>query len=531
MNVLILDDEQLIRENVYRQVMSVDLGIDQVLLADSAQKARRMMQESKIDIFLCDIVMPEEDGIAFAKWTLQRYPKSKFIFLTAHSDYKYMKEAISLQSFDYILQPAPVEELQNVLTRAIMQIRLEEKNRKLLENASFLIDNDQDILEALGSKYIGGCKQNREFFDRYIQQTIGNMDAEDLFFPFYLKSLLPDSAQEERPLIRSMYKSMIDEIAEPLSMRSVVFLDDTHMPNALVIFRCTPSKADLDSVLRALETIRIMCLKLMNRSVVIYASVFCTYDAIADTVAGIMDKMEKIVRDVSCICLTGADADCSNKDMLSSQVDAWRLLINMNRIKDFQAQLMDYLNLRTAGKQISKEFLGKLHQQVSEIILKKIITSGMNTDEVFDADLPYSDFMYCTKDLDMFIRVINMILNRLSEKLETKERDPIDETIRYIRDNIDRDVSVRELADMVGVTTEYFSRLFKKKTGMNLKKYIVNEKMKAAKILLSTTDLSVTTISDRVGYNSYSNFSYTFKSLFDESPKEYRNRYRQSKNN
>ena len=53
--------------------------------------------------------------------------------------------------------------------------------------------------------------------------------------------------------------------------------------------------------------------------------------------------------------------------------------------------------------------------------------------------------------------------------------------------------------------------------------------MKAAKILLSTTDLSVTTISDRVGYNSYSNFSYTFKILFDESPKEYRNRHRQTK--
>lgn len=363
--------------------MSLDLGIDQVLQADCARDARRLMHEHRIDIFLCDIVMPEEDGIEFAKWTLQRYPKSKFIFLTAHSDFRYMKEAISLQSFDYILQPAPAEALQDVLTRAIMQIRLEEKNRQMLENASFLIDNDLEILEALGGLYLMGSTKNREFFDRYVQQTAAHTAADASYFPFYLKFLSPGTVQKKRPLLRSMYKSMIDEITAPLHMQSVVFLDDAHGPNALVLLCGESTFKDADSILRALETIRIMCLKLMNRDVAIYASGFCSYEAIIGTIARILEKMGKIVRDVSRICMIGFEEDPSCRDILSSQVDAWRLLLNMNRIEDFRTQLMAYLHAE--GIQISKDYLGRLHQQLSELILKKIVTSGINTDDVFDA--------------------------------------------------------------------------------------------------------------------------------------------------
>lgn len=528
MIVLIIDDEQLIRQSVYAQVVDMKLGIDRILMAESTKEARRIMQTCKIDIFLCDIVMPEENGIEFAKKTLTHYPESKFIFLTAHSDYKYMKEAITLQSFDYILQPAPAEELRDVLMRAMIQIRLEEKKRSLLESAGFLMDNDLDILDALGRKYIDGNAKNREFFERYLQKMVGDVAPEASYFPLYIKALSQGGSQDERSFIRRVYKDMIDEIIEPLHMKSAVFIDDAASSNALVLFCCEPGWEDTNGVMKALETIRIMCGKLLNIAVVIYASCFCAFDAITGIVAGITDKMNAIVRDVSCICLTQAESERGSRDALTAQADAWRVLINTNQIEKFRISMMHYLEHHNEGKQVSKAFLVRLHQQVSELILKKIVTSDLNTDEVFDDSLPYSDFMYCTGSLEMFTQVMTLVLERLSRKLETRERDPIEETTRYIRENIDRDVSVRELADMVGVTTEYFSRLFKKRTGQSLKKHIISEKMNAAKILLSTTDLSVTAISDRVGYNSYSNFSYTFKLMFGESPTEYRSKQGQT---
>ena len=131
MNILIIDDEPLILNTVYSHIRKMELPVDIIDMAGSAEDARIKMEKVYYDIFLCDIVMPVEDGISFAKWVLERYPDCKFIFLTAHVDFEYMKEAISLRSFDYVLQPAGKEELQSVLERAMMQISIEPSTEPL----------------------------------------------------------------------------------------------------------------------------------------------------------------------------------------------------------------------------------------------------------------------------------------------------------------------------------------------------------------------------------------------------------------
>lgn len=82
MKILIIDDEQLIRQGVYDQLLEMKLPVDEILIASGADQAREILEHKEIQIFLCDIVMPQEDGITFAKWVLKQYPDSKFIFLT-----------------------------------------------------------------------------------------------------------------------------------------------------------------------------------------------------------------------------------------------------------------------------------------------------------------------------------------------------------------------------------------------------------------------------------------------------------------
>ena len=103
MNLIIIDDERTVLDMVIRQLEGISSEIEFIQTASGAKEARMLLEERYYDIFLCDIVMPNEDGITFAKWVLEKYPDVKFIFLTAHADFGYMKEAISMQSFDYVL--------------------------------------------------------------------------------------------------------------------------------------------------------------------------------------------------------------------------------------------------------------------------------------------------------------------------------------------------------------------------------------------------------------------------------------------
>ncbi len=105
-------------------------------------------------------------------------------------------------------------------------------------------------------------------------------------------------------------------------------------------------------------------------------------------------------------------------------------------------------------------------------------------------------------------------------------RDENDERIRkaeeYIHSHIYKNISRAEVAEVVYLNEEYFSKLFSKYTGWTFKDYVIKEKMKVASQLLANTNLSVSVIATKTGFDNFSHFSRTFKKLTDMTPQEYR---------
>ncbi len=108
-------------------------------------------------------------------------------------------------------------------------------------------------------------------------------------------------------------------------------------------------------------------------------------------------------------------------------------------------------------------------------------------------------------------------------------RDENDERIRkaeeYIRTHIYKNISRAEVAEVVYLNEEYFSKLFSKYTGWTFKDYVIKEKMKVASQLLANTNLSVSVIATKTGFDNFSHFSRTFKKLTDVTPQEYRKQH------
>ncbi len=94
--------------------------------------------------------------------------------------------------------------------------------------------------------------------------------------------------------------------------------------------------------------------------------------------------------------------------------------------------------------------------------------------------------------------------------------------IDYVRRNIRKNISRTEVAEYVHLNEEYFSRLFKKETGVGFKEYVQAEKMEEARKYLAHSVLSVEVIASKLGYRNLSHFSTTFKKVTDLTPQEYR---------
>ena len=537
MNLLIIDDEPLILNKVKEDVLGMELDFERVDTAHSAAEARKLLSDNYYEIFLCDIVMPEEDGITFAKWALSRYPGAKFIFLTAHADFEYMKEAIAMQSFDYVLQPVDPEELRSVIQRASMQVRLEWRNEQLKATGSFYEDHEADILDGNATRYLTGLSSDEAYLRRLVEKRLEESAEGRLFLPFFVQVLKTEREwrEDERSLLRSIYYNITDEILSPLGTRNVLILRSDRQGNFITLITCPGSGEDagadgmpggvpeLAAVLERLETMRILFAKLVRTEIAIYCGRFVPFGGLREVCGVITADISNTADKVSRVYQAGQlSAGGAEGYAFSAQLGTWEALLARNRILDFRSSIFHYLDFYTAGGTLNRDFLLKFHESISTMILGYMASNNISSAEIFNEEVSYYDFVYSWSSVEELKRVIAFIIERLYSMNGAEDEDHVESAIRYIRQHLEEDILVGELADRLGMNPGYLTRIFKKKTGLNLKRFIDNEKMSAAKLLLTTTNLPVTIISEHVGYANYSNFSRSFRQLVGCTPTEYR---------
>ncbi|MEK6322206.1 MAG: helix-turn-helix domain-containing protein [Acidobacteriota bacterium] len=94
--------------------------------------------------------------------------------------------------------------------------------------------------------------------------------------------------------------------------------------------------------------------------------------------------------------------------------------------------------------------------------------------------------------------------------------------IDFMNANLQRRISLTELADAANLSPTHLSRLFKNQTKLSPGEYLIKLRMKKARHLLATSLLSIKQIMALVGYSDRSNFVRHFKRYFGLLPSEYR---------
>lgn len=103
----------------------------------------------------------------------------------------------------------------------------------------------------------------------------------------------------------------------------------------------------------------------------------------------------------------------------------------------------------------------------------------------------------------------------------------VEEFDSYIRENCSDEISNTEIGAIFGYHPFYISKLLKDKKGITLRQYIISYRLKLAKRMLELTDKPSAEIAEICGFTDASYFAKTFKGAFGETPKEYRNRFKE----
>lgn len=207
MNLLIVNDEELTAETMKSDIDWAVYGIDAVHTAYDAVQAKEVIGTEQIDILLCDIEMPGDNGIDLLRWVREEGLLVECIFLTCHPSFQYAQEAIKLDCQDYILIPALYEDIGAGVKKVADRIRKERENSRYVTYGKHaVLAKIEEAAEEHGKKK-SRAEQAAEI-ERYILDHLGDprLSVNELGKVFYMHPVsLNRSFREEKKMPVSQF--------------------------------------------------------------------------------------------------------------------------------------------------------------------------------------------------------------------------------------------------------------------------------------------------------------------------------------
>jgi AraC-like DNA-binding protein len=150
--------------------------------------------------------------------------------------------------------------------------------------------------------------------------------------------------------------------------------------------------------------------------------------------------------------------------------------------------------------------------------------------ELLDCVEGYKDAIRQRLEKKLLESALLIILSQFEEHGEVKsyeKTNDIDVVLQYIDLHFEENPSLEEVAEVIGKSPAYFSRFFKRSTGLYYSDYLNVRKVECAEMLLRFSNMSITDICFSSGFNSLSNFLRVFKDSKGIPPGDYRKKHRQ----
>ena len=161
-NFLIIDDSDAIRNKIKQALGNADL-VDSLFEARNGLEGFRVLLDQRIDLVVCDLVMPEFDGFKFliSKATRPEFSEIPVILLTSEAETAMKIRGLEQGATDYMLKPFDEGELlariKVHLKMKFLQDELKEKNERLRELSGTdeltRIDNRRRFMEHLRTEF------------------------------------------------------------------------------------------------------------------------------------------------------------------------------------------------------------------------------------------------------------------------------------------------------------------------------------------------------------------------------------------
>ncbi|GAA4876037.1 hypothetical protein GCM10023310_64710 [Paenibacillus vulneris] len=532
LRLLIVDDEVHAAHGIERGIEWSRLGVSQVLVAYNIRQAKELYAAHTIDLMICDIEMPQGNGIELLTWVKEQYPSTECLFLTCHADFGYAQQALQLGSLDYMLKPVRYEDLESAVIKAIRKIQADQDTRKFTETLKHyqgLWSLHQPLLvERFWSDIIHNVLSSHP---DQITEAIRNRSVpygpDSRFFPVLItiRSWGRSLTDREMKIMEYALRNTADHsfglnglsglVMQISAANLIVLLPEEH--------RLSTSDSELEEALQAYLT---YC------SQYFYCELAC-YIGYMAYIFEIQQIVERLVQ----LDLDNATnsrkvyhlEEAAEREALMEPPDMnkWLDMLHLGSKSSLLAEINAYLE-EMKSRECSTKTLQAFYHDFLQMIYHILHMKGYQAHLMFSEEIGLGPVESVTRSVASMQEWTGRTIELVIEWIRDVEQpnSVVDRVKKFIADNMaSKDLTRDDIAEFVYLHPDYLTRLFKKEAGVSLSDYLLEAKFKHAQAMLIKSDRSVSDIAASIGYTNFSHFSKMFKRITNMNPLEFRKKH------
>jgi AraC-like DNA-binding protein len=187
---------------------------------------------------------------------------------------------------------------------------------------------------------------------------------------------------------------------------------------------------------------------------------------------------------------------------------------NPNKFKDVFDSVKEFSSIREIIRQSTRgiKIFGETRNLIADKLLALSSKSGF---EKIEGLLQIMHLISVSEDK-------SFIINKEIEDNDSQYSDRLIKVIKFIKENLHNQISLRQVSEIACMTEQSFCRFFRNRTKKSFSQYLLDQRISYACTLLIQSDKSISEISDLCGYKSSSHFCKVFKDQINQSPYQYK---------
>ncbi|NHN32148.1 response regulator transcription factor [Paenibacillus agricola] len=503
--LLLVEDEPLFRKGLAKMIAGSGTDWSVCGEAENGMDAEAMIAELLPDLVITDIRMPLMNGLELLQRVKARFPDIEFIVITGFQDFQYAQTALRYGALDLLIKPCSKQDINRALDK-VYELVLEKqaKLRKAETEHQLQLEN---TLRAVFLKFPYRMEPVEE-----LERDLGTSKL----ILFRVMDYYPAHKQYTKrdvPLLQFAVLNIISELLDIHRIAGKLLLIE-YGRYALLLKDTDQEEAVCAAVCHTVNHLLGLCVSSHAAgSVKGLAQLADLYEAAVEGTK-IAERPEKEEEPEAAFPMNRA-----RQQLIRAQLAAFMIAGQMEPLKQYLGQLIKGIHgLSVENGKIEALSLSFALQDTARKELERIAEPQVLTARIGELHgcVSIGEVQgWMAAETDRFLDNFHTWQGKYSENAVSK-------AARYMEEHYAEQLPLQQVASQVHLNAAYFSHLFKKETGRSFVDYLVELRMEKAKQLLANTDMKITEVSGRIGYDLPNYFAKLFKQATGLTPKDYR---------